>query len=93
MYDVYAVLLMILINEENKKIMMRNKIPVLDYYFDRVNQILWPRFTQIFEAQTEAIKKVNVRTFKLYGQANAHSSTMRYIDFVSGLYRVANVTT
>ena len=45
LYDLYAVLLMILINEENRKIMIRNKIPVLDYYFDKVNQILWPKFT------------------------------------------------
>jgi len=37
LHDLYASLLMVLINEENKKIMLRNKIPVLDYYFDKVN--------------------------------------------------------
>lgn len=58
---------MILINEENKKIMLRNKIPVLDYYFDKVNQLLWPKFTHIFEAYFENIKKANVKSFKLYG--------------------------
>ncbi|CDW80276.1 vacuolar protein sorting-associated protein 52 homolog [Stylonychia lemnae] len=91
LHDLYASLLIILINEENKKIMLRNKIPVLDYYFDKVNQLVWPRFTQIFENYNENLKKVNVKQFKLYGQANVHQSTIRYIDFVSGLYRIANV--
>ena len=40
---------MTLINEENKKLMLRNKIPVLDFYFDKVSQSLWPKFTQVFE--------------------------------------------
>ena len=32
-------------HEENKKIMHKSKIPVLDYYFDKINMILWPKFT------------------------------------------------
>jgi hypothetical protein len=56
-YDIYAILMMIQINEENKKVLHKNKIPVLDYYLDKINMILWPRFTQIFEHYLDNIKK------------------------------------
>lgn len=71
-HDVYAILLMIQINEENKKLLQKNKIPVLDYYFDKVNMILWPRFTHIFETYVDNLNKANVRNFKLYNQAVTH---------------------
>ena len=94
LFDIYACLLMILINEENKKFMQRNKIPVLDYYFDKVNMILWPKFTQIYEGYIDNIKKANAKTVaKLYNQPNVNQFTIRYVDFVYGLYRLANVIT
>lgn len=64
-FDIYSVLLMILINEENKAYMVRQKIPVLDFYFDKVNMILWPRLTMIFEQILENVKKANKKQFKL----------------------------
>lgn len=36
--------------------MVKNKIPVLDFYFDKINMILWPKFTVIFEKFLENIK-------------------------------------
>lgn len=65
MNDIYAVLLMTIINEENKKYMHKNKIPVLDYYFDKINMILWPKFTTIFESYSDNVKKANSKTIKL----------------------------
>lgn len=52
--------------------MHKNKIPVLDYFFDKVNMLLWPKFTNIFEIYLENIKKANTKQFKLYNQPNAH---------------------
>jgi len=43
------VLLCIQLNEQFKRVMqLRNKIPVLDFYHDRVNMALWPKFTSMF---------------------------------------------
>jgi len=91
-FDVYAMLLMIQINEENKTMLHKNKIPVLDFYFDKVNMILWPRFTQIFEIYLDNINKAQVNNFKLYNQPILHVSVARFVEFVRGLYRISNST-
>ena len=79
---------MILVNEENKVIMQKRNIPILDYYLDKVNMILWPRFSEIFERLLDNIKRANPKQFKLYS-LSLHYTTKRYIEFVSSLYKIA----
>ena len=69
---------MIVVNEHNKETLHQNKINVLDYYFDKVNMMLWPRFTNIFDHHSESVKKANINNFKLYNQTVAHSSSIRF---------------
>ena len=33
----------------------RNKIPVLDFYHDRVSMALWPKFTSMFQLYIESV--------------------------------------
>jgi len=66
LYDIYAVLLMTIVNEENKKLIHKSKISVLDFYFDKINMMLWPRFTHLFDALVENIKKTQMKNYKLY---------------------------
>lgn len=61
---------MTIVNEENKKCMHKNKIPVLDYYFDKINMILWPKFTQIFESYLMNLKNSNIKTIKIANGCN-----------------------
>jgi len=48
---------MTVVNEENKKSIHKSKINVLDFYYDKVNMMLWPRFTQLFDNIVENIKR------------------------------------
>jgi hypothetical protein len=66
LFDVFGVLLMTIVNEENKKLMHKNKIMVLDYFFDKVNMLLWPRFSMLFDALIENARRANIGNFKLY---------------------------
>ena len=50
---------MTVVNEENKKLIHKSKISVLDFYFDKINMMLWPRFTHLFDALVENIKKTH----------------------------------
>lgn len=71
--------------------MKKNNIPVLDFYFDKLNMLLWPRFKDSCDVFVLNIKGANPRSFRLYGQAGgAHFTTQRYVDFVAGLYKIAN---
>jgi hypothetical protein len=38
-----SLLLMIRINHEHRKAMMKDKVPLLEDYLDRVHLLLWPR--------------------------------------------------
>jgi hypothetical protein len=81
MHDIFAVLLMTVVNEENVKIIHKSKITVLDYYFDKINMILWPRFTQLFDSLVDNVKKAQMKNFKLYNQTIVHGSTVKFADF------------
>jgi hypothetical protein len=48
---------MSLINDENKKLVHKSKIDVLDFYFDSIDKILRPRIASLFDHITENIKK------------------------------------
>ena len=43
-FDIYGVLLLIAINENNRKVFGEKNLSALDFYFDQVNMVLWPRF-------------------------------------------------
>ena len=88
--DLYAILLMTIINEENKKYMHKNKIPVLDYYFDKVSMTLWPKFTQVFETYLVNLKTANPKTIKIINGSNVQQFTQKYVDLSIGLYKIAS---
>lgn len=79
---------MTVINDDNKRLLHKNKITVLDFYFDKLNMLLWPRFTHLFDVYTENIKRANIVNFKLYNQSTVHHSTAKYAEFVRSLYRI-----
>ena len=47
-YDLYGVLLMLAVNEKNKKILSERGCTALDSYFSQVSILLWPRFEELF---------------------------------------------
>ena len=56
--DIYAILLCIQLNDQFKALMQqRNKIPVLDFYHDRVSMALWPKFTAMFQMYIESVHR------------------------------------
>ena len=89
--DVYAILLCIQLNDSYKKLMQqRNKIPVLDFYHDRVSMALWPKFTALFQMYIESVQRAQPKSFRVYSAAGVHSATTKYVNFISGVYRLAD---
>ena len=62
-YDILGILLVIAINERNKKSFNEKKCTVLDNYFNQITIILWPKFEEIFESH---VKGMIVTTLPLY---------------------------
>jgi len=38
-----------LVNEENRKYFNSKGFAILDFYFNQISQIVWPRFVELFE--------------------------------------------
>ena len=71
----------------------RNKIPVLDFYHDRVSMALWPKFTSMFQLYIESVQRAQPKSFRVYSAAGVHSATAKYVNFISGVYRLADCCT
>jgi hypothetical protein len=89
--DIYAVLLCVQLNEQFRRIMQqRNRIPVLDFYHDRVSMALWPKLTSMFQQYIDNIKRVNPKQGRIASDPY-HPATARYVSFVGGIYRIAEM--
>jgi vacuolar protein sorting-associated protein 52 len=83
--------MIILIKSEFKAVMKERKIYILDYYFDKIEMVLWPRFTTVFEHFLTNIKTAKTKNFKLYN-FSVHFTTKRYVSLVLMLYKIASKT-
>ncbi|KRX10500.1 hypothetical protein PPERSA_01512 [Pseudocohnilembus persalinus] len=87
-YDLYAQLLSILINEQNRNDHLQdNRFIVLQYYYGQIGQIIWPRFETLFDNQLLAVRNSNIKLLKdnekRLGWKFIYS---RLADFLGGLY-------
>ena len=90
-FDCISILLMVLINDEFKVTMKERKIQILDFYFDKVGMVLWPRFTQLFQHFLENVQLANASLFNL-SDVGVHYTTKRYVSLMTMLYKIAYKT-
>ena len=64
LFDLYGLLLIIMMNDKNKRMMAGKQLSVLDFYFDSVNMALWPKFEQVFDTHLQSIQNINVKSYK-----------------------------
>ena len=63
---------------------------MLDFYHDRVSMALWPKFTSMFQLYIDSVHRAQPRSFRVYSAAGVHSATTKYVNFISGVYRLAD---
>ena len=85
LHDQYAIIMMSIINDQNKRLLHQNKIMVLDFYFDKLNMIIWPRFTQLTDVMANNIKHAVIKNFKLYNQTVVHQSTIKFAQHLRSM--------
>lgn len=62
-YDVVSLLLCIRITQSMRLVMQRRRIPTLDNFFDRVTNMLWPRFDFVLGLNLKSLKMANPKDF------------------------------
>ncbi|GIL58131.1 hypothetical protein Vafri_12985 [Volvox africanus] len=82
--DLICILLMIRINHDHRKLMMRRRVPTLDDYLDRVHLLLWPRFKLLFDGQLQSIRPGVERSLFVDSTA-PHFVTRRYAALSSSI--------
>lgn len=88
LFDINAVLLMTVINDENKRYMHKNKLTVLDFFFEKISILLWPRFSNLFDIQIDSIKNTNIAALKLYNQCSVYQASVNFADLLRSLFLV-----
>ena len=88
-YDIYSLLLMLAINEKNKQLFREREFSALDYYFDQISMLIWPKFDELFEFHIKSIQVSNTKTYKNLEKASSSRLLIeRFSDFVVGLYKL-----
>ncbi|GLC44043.1 hypothetical protein PLESTB_000222700 [Pleodorina starrii] len=82
--DLICILLMIRINHDHRKLMLRRRVPSLDDYLDRVHLLLWPRFKLLFDGQLQSIRPGVERSLFVDSSA-PHFVTRRYAALSSSM--------
>ena len=61
----------------------------MDYYFDQISMIAWPKFDELFEFHMKGVQMCNTRIYKnLEKTAPTKVLIERFSDFIVGLYRL-----
>eukprot|EP00357_Protocruzia_adherens_P021869 CAMPEP_0114993284 /NCGR_PEP_ID=MMETSP0216-20121206/12440_1 /TAXON_ID=223996 /ORGANISM="Protocruzia adherens, Strain Boccale" /LENGTH=685 /DNA_ID=CAMNT_0002356901 /DNA_START=49 /DNA_END=2106 /DNA_ORIENTATION=+ len=84
-FDIIGILLMIQINDSHRHVMQRRRIPTLDYYFDKLNIMLWPRFKLLFDNNHSSMNRAATKKFAVQS-ASVHDVVRKYSDFMVMLF-------
>lgn len=88
-FDIAGVMLLAVLNDRNKRLFNEKSLGALDFYFDQVNMLLWPRFEQLFEFHQRNIKTPNIASFRAVEKAVAPKLLLqRYVDFMAAVYKI-----
>ena len=90
--DYFAICLMIIVNFQQNRLMENLKLNHLDYYFYEISRSLWVKFGQMFEAISDQIFKVNIKSNKLLSNG-IHTVTHKLGEFLSVLNLITKQTT
>lgn len=88
-YDTAGVMLLIVLNDRNKRTFSERSLSTLDHYFDQVNMLLWPKFEQLFDFHRRNIDAPNLAVFRQVEKAVTTKVLLqRYVDFMCAAYKI-----
>lgn len=83
-HDALALLLMIKVIHQYRRLARQRTIHSLDGFFDQVNQLLWPRLKMVMDAHRRSIKSANA--LKLGGvDMHGHYVSRRFAEFACSI--------
>jgi len=84
-HDALCLLLMIKINHLHQRTMKQRRVndETVDNFFDRVNQLLWPRFKTLLENQVRSLRTANGKKLGLSSPSSSSSSNTAAVELHS----------
>lgn len=87
--DIIGLLLIALINEQEKNYFGPMLFTQMDNYFSQINMMVWPRFEELFDSHIQSIKSMNIKSFKaIEKQFGFKNILMRYVDLVLSIFKL-----
>lgn len=88
-FDIFGVLIILAINEKNKQTFNEKEFGALDFYFNQVNMLLWPKFEELFEFHMKSLQNCPTAHFKKMEKSSSTKIVVdRFADFFASYYRL-----
>ncbi|EGR28233.1 vps52 sac2 family protein, putative, partial [Ichthyophthirius multifiliis] len=86
-FDCVGVILIILINEYYQKECANLQNDILEYFFNNISMMAWPRFLKIYEGHLKSIEEKNIKVYKsVEKQLGFKIIAQRYVDLQLSFY-------
>lgn len=86
--DPLALLLVIRITNNHKRLMMRRRVPVADNVLDSLTMILWPRLKSLFDVQINTLRSSVARKLT---STLPHYLSRRYAEFAAAINAIGTL--
>jgi len=87
--DIYSVLLASQLNAQNQKLYEGKGFVVLDQYFMKISQSIWPQFDRLFETQVNSIRSLPLASYKNVERVfGLKPLLLRFEDYILSLYKI-----
>lgn len=63
-YDMYGLLLILAVNDRNRRVLTEKGCSALEAYFSQVDMLLWPKFEELFEFHLKPLQACSLAQFK-----------------------------
>lgn len=88
-FDLFGLLLILAINEKNKQTFRERKFGALDFYFDQVSMLVWPKFDELFEFHMKGMAMMSTRQYRILEKTITSKVLIdRFADFLVSMYRL-----
>ena len=90
-YDFFGLLIISLINQNNKKYLSSANFPLLNHYLEKIENIIWPKIQSLLDFHIQSMQISNLNLIKCLGISVA-SVSRKYVEFIQGLMIINKIS-
>eukprot|EP01091_Cochliopodium_minus_P019899 TRINITY_DN8517_c0_g1_i1.p1 TRINITY_DN8517_c0_g1~~TRINITY_DN8517_c0_g1_i1.p1 ORF type:complete len:767 (-),score=247.53 TRINITY_DN8517_c0_g1_i1:17-2317(-) len=89
-FDSVGLLLLLKISSLQKQMMHKRGMEFLDYFFEKIDNMVWPKWQQVVAANIESLKTHTNEPSNKVPELKPHYVTKKYADFICAILHISN---